>query len=183
MKSSIIVLMLSIMTSVAHAGFYIEPYLGYDASNSKGDVTITSPSASVIAVDVEESGVRFGSRVGFATSSWIFGIDFLTGELADKDDDKATHTDMGVFATYRFDKKYNATLGYVASSLIKSDDFEITGSSGFRLGFGVAVHPRMNLNLDYLMVSYDKLDFDPLEGTVDVDKGTVLLSLSFPFEF
>ena len=182
MKSSFLILLISIMTSAAQAGFYLEPYLGYDSSTSKGDITITAPAPAVVDVDAEEAGAQFGAKIGYSTDSWIFGVDFLTGELADEDDDKSTHTNTGVFATYRFDKVFSASLGYVAASSIKADDFEITGS-GLRVGFSAQVYERMKINLDYLMTAFDKFEFEGLEGKSDIETGSVVLSLGFPFEF
>ncbi len=182
MKSFFLVLLVSMMTSMAQAGFYLEPYLGYDSSTSEGDVTLTSPSASVVGIDVEEAGVRFGAKIGYSTDSWIFGIDALTGELADEDDDKTTHTDAGLFVAYRFDKKYSASLGYNATSSIKTDDFELTGS-GFRLGIGAQVHERIKINVDYIMATLDELDYTGVEGKSDIEVSSVVVSVGFPFEF
>jgi hypothetical protein len=182
MRSSLLVLLITIMTSAAQAGFYIEPYLGYDSSTSKGDVTLTSPTSSVVTINVDEVGARFGAKIGYAAGSWIFGIDALTGELSDSSDDKTTHTDAGVFVAYRFDKKYSAALGYNATSSVETDDFELTGS-GFRLGIGAQVHERIKLSVDYIMATLDELDYTGVVGKSDIEVSSVVVTVGFPFEF
>lgn len=181
MKSSFLALLVSIMTSAAQAGIYLEPYIGYDSSTYEGDYTTTTP-ASVTVVDVEEAGARFGAKVGYANYSWIFGVDFLTGELKDEDNEKTTNTDTGVFATYRFNNTFSATLGYIATSSVKNDDIEFIGT-GFRFGLSAQVHERMKVNLDYLAGTLDKLEPSALEGKSDIETSSIVLSLGFPVEF
>jgi|GEM_PF-7032822 hypothetical protein len=182
MKSSFLALLVSIVTSAAQAGIYLEPYIGYDSSTSKGEITITAPAQAVYDADAEEAGAQFGAKIGYATGSWIFGVDFLTGELVDKEDNEATHMNTGVFATHRFNNVFSATLGYIAASSIKRDDLEVTGS-GFRVGLSTQVHARMKINLDYLMTNYDKLDNEGSEGKSDIDTSSIVLSLGFPVQF
>lgn len=166
---------------LAQAGLYIEPYLGYDSATSQGDVNQTAPATQVIPVNTEDTGLRYGTRFGLTSGEWAYGLDILTGELTDRSDSKSTHTDIGVFASYRHNKKYVFNLGYVASSAIKVvDSLELKGS-GFRFGVGFIVHPRVHFTLDYLMTTYTEVNISGAEATADLTKGSAVLGISFPF--
>jgi hypothetical protein len=75
--------------------------------------------------------------------------------------------------------------GYIFSSQLKLETDGLEGTekgSGFKLGAGWTALPLLSINLEYLMLKYDEMDYDDFQNT-NRKTNAVLLSVSMPLVF
>lgn len=159
-----------LMSSPAMAGFYLEPYLGYE--NGKiGDDKLT--------------GTNLGGKIGMDTLGFAFGADVMMGSLSIKSDttgDSSTwkSQDVGLFAQFTFPILVKVSGTYFLQSENKYEDATASGK-GTKLGVGYTGLPFISINFDMIDISYDKLKTNA--GSVDLtdaDRKTWMLSVSLP---
>lgn len=185
MKYLFIVFALLLGSSAAHAGIYIEPYLGYEMGTSEGSATV---NASPMTVDDKLSGIRYGAKLGYSFVMIAVGADYMAGKL-DEDDqnpggtkDDADYTDLGIFFNFKLPVMFKIHGTYFLSSKTKGDGAETEGK-GYKLGVGFTGLPFVAINLDMINVNYDDATVTGYSVTnVDVDRKTYMLSVSLPFD-
>lgn len=180
------------MSSAAHAGILIEPYLGYEM----GDFYYKYAGGSTEYKD-SLSGVGYGMRLGYKfLLPWV-ALDYTSGSGTAKRDSAASSTDqdftrsslgavVGVdlpliraWAGYGFSNE--ATLKGVNGGA----DTKIKGNY-LKAGVGLGFIPFVSLNLEYKINEVKKVDL----GSGEQDKSavydsvkndTIMVSVSVPF--
>lgn len=160
---------LLIGSSVSHADFLIEPYLGYHMGNYEQSNT-----------EVDASGMVFGGRLGFSTLGFQFGADYMGGEWSiDTDPDMdGTLSNLGVFVGYEFPIMLRVYGSYFFDAELK-DTNKLEGNM-IRLGVGLSPFPMVDVNLEYATATYDKVNGASLAN--DAETSTYGVSVSIPFE-
>ena len=172
----------------AHAGFLIEPYLGY------GTGTSTFKSVAGVETSGKESGVGFGARVGYSFlipfvafdySQKVFKFAADSSGLSDSDD---TFTEMSVVVGANLPiVRVFAGYGFDASAKIKGTSSESTVKGTFtKVGVGFKVIPMVAVNLEYFMYSAKKIESGGAEYDFDTfysswSYNPIFLSVSVPF--
>lgn len=159
-----------LMSSNALAGFYIEPYVGYE-SGEVGDDKMTS--------------TNFGGKLGMDMLGFAGGADVMLGSMSvtdDATDDSTTYNgqDLGVFAQFTFPILLKLSATYFVQSQAKHDETTISGS-GTKVGIGYTGLPFVSINFDMINMNYDELKTDAGTFDVDSDRKSWMLSLSMPF--
>lgn len=159
----------------AHAGLYLEPYIGYGMGDSKQG---TSKD------DVK--GMAYGGRIGYSVMGLAVGVDYMTGKLNidSTPSAEATPKDLGIFVGYTFPIMVRAYGVYVptakADMTSSSGDGDFEGS-GMRLGVGFTMLPFVVINLEYTSIEYDKFKGNSLTNKNKLSMYG--LNLSVPFDF
>ena len=168
------------LTSPAHAGLLIEPYLGYGFS---GKVEIAPDKEDI-------SGLTYGARFGVTSLGFMVGAEYMgTQTKIDLPGDNTLNsTNIGIFAGYNFPILLRAYATYFfyntakADFAINSNSFDVEGN-GLKLGVGYKGLPFVSLNLEYLMQTYKKakiggtnFDLNPNWKT-----NTLMFTVSLPF--
>lgn len=159
----------------AHAGFYIEPYLGYEFGESE------DPSGTD-----DHAGTMMGARIGWAKLGFAVGLDYQTGSVEVDDTPKydVDISDLGLFVGYDFPVIPLRVYGtYFFDSKAEPD---ITGASelsgsGMRFGVGFTGLPIVNINLEKIMRDYDEMDGASGDPEIEID--AMMLSVSADFTF
>lgn len=157
-------------SSVSHAEFLIEPYLGYHIGKYDQG-----------SADENASGVTFGGRLGFSTMLGLqFGADYMGGEWSiDTDPDTdGTLSNIGVFVGYEFPILIRVFGSYFFDAELK-DEGKLEGDM-IRLGVGLSPLPFIDVNLEYITATYDKFNGASL-GT-DAKMNMYGVTVSVPFE-
>ncbi len=159
----------------AQAGLYLEPYLGLEL----GKQTDTNVNESLV-------GTHVGGKLGWSYFNMAFGLDYMRGNLSAKESgqtDKSTSRDVGLFAQFKLPMvKFAATYFIDSQQEMKNSPAEY-GGSGYKLGVGFTAFPLVSLNLDYIVVNYDELTGVGAATQMDLDRKSLLLSVSVPFSF
>jgi hypothetical protein len=180
------------MSSAAHAGILVEPYLGYEM----GDIKYKFVGSSVDHTD-STSGVSYGLRVGYKfLIPWV-ALDYTSGTATAKPDPASTDYDLTK-------SSLGAVVG-VSLPLIRawagygfSNEITNKGTSGnpdtkfkgnyLKAGVGLGILPLVDINLEYKINDLKKVDLG--QGAGDQDKSavfdsnkydTIMISVSVPF--
>jgi len=170
-----------LISTSAFCGVLIEPYVGYLSVKNSGTVEVFGMEA-----DLEETtakGMGFGGRLGYGVGNIALGLDYMTANLDDDGDDTKL-TNIAGFATVNL-ALLRLWAGYIFSSELEIDSDDLEGTidgSGYKVGLGFSILPKVSLNFEYLMLNYDKEDSDLLTA-IDQDSKGFMVSLSFPFVF
>lgn len=165
-----VILAVSLLVGVSsQADILIEPYLGYHLGKWKAGST-----------SEDLSGMVFGGRLGFSTLGFQAGLDYMGGELKDDATPKSEFTvsNLGVFVGYNFPILVRVYGSYFFDAELK-DTFKLEGTA-IRLGVGFSPLPLLDVNLEYMMGTYDKVNGSSINPDVKTD--TYGLVLSIPFE-
>ncbi|RLA61856.1 MAG: hypothetical protein DRQ89_10585 [Epsilonproteobacteria bacterium] len=183
------------LTSVAQAGFLIEPYVGYGFGITGEDPNVEASRDT----EVTYNGFDAGMRIGFRMSNFTFGVDGdYMSEKADYELSTGTaHPErqkynFGAFAGLIFGEwSFRATWYWDSTWKFKSDDlisfnpgmkenisYKTTGEA-FGLGIGWQFMEYFALNIDYRMFFYSELDGATVEK---FNPGEIVLSFGFPFD-
>ena len=131
------------------------------------------------------SGAAFGARAGYGIGPLGLGLDFMTtGSLKEEHNFNSKITNIGAtvmlgLPIFRF------WAGYIFSSQLKLETDGLSGTekgSGFKVGAGWSVFPLLSLNLEYLMLNYDSMDYKDFQDTTR-KTNAILLSVSMPIVF
>jgi Outer membrane protein beta-barrel domain len=167
---------LSLACASAHAGIYLEPYLGY----------LSGTSTQQGSEDGKMKGVAFGARAGYSILGLAFGAEYATGQLKDDStpENDLTPADAGVFVGYTFPILFRAYATYFPKSKWKSDDgtnsYDLEGKA-MKLGVGFTGLPLVVINLEYLTNEFNK--FDGQDLTNKIEGKAYMLSVSLPLDF
>ena len=131
------------------------------------------------------SGAAFGARAGYGIGPLGLGLDFMTtGSLKEEHNFNSKITNIG--ATFMLGLPIiRFWAGYIFSSQLKLETDGLSGTekgSGFKLGTGWSVFPLLSLNLEYLMLNYDSMDYKDFQDT-SRKTNAFLLSVSMPIVF
>lgn len=152
MKNLIMICAVVLVSTVAKAGGFIEPYIGYQT----GKVTYTNN------VEGDSKGVGLGLRAGYqAVIPWI-ALDVQLGQgkvTGITPEDDYSYTDVGVTAgaSVPFLRPF---VGYIPS--VKHKFKSSTGStsdyegSGLKFGVGIKILPLIDINIEQVTYTYKK---------------------------
>ncbi|MBX9767198.1 MAG: hypothetical protein K2X47_08005, partial [Bdellovibrionales bacterium] len=157
-------------SATAKAGILLEPYVGYQSLLTTVNL---GGAASGLSFKLDGSGAAFGARVGATISKVFIALDYSTGTLATavKDlpagvsfaDGNQTRTSIGATAGVDL-MLIRPYLGYIFDDQFKGADTLV--GTGFKVGLGFSVAPKVRLNLEYHTASSTKLkDSDGSEIT------------------
>jgi hypothetical protein len=158
-----------IFVAQAHAGFMIEPFLGYEMGTAKG----TSSSHDL-------KGLSYGARLGYSVTMFSFGAEYGGGklELDTNPTDHLANTDLGAFVAVDFPVMIRAFATYMLKAEAKEDDGTKLTGKGFRIGVGYTGFPFISINLEHISKTYDEADGHALSADFKTD--TNMLSVSVP---
>lgn len=185
---SVIVLFLGVQ---AHAGVFVEPFLGYDQSKLKTTDTSGATDGST------NSGMDYGLKLGYGLHNGLwFGIDYTGGSGKSKSDTAGTadsdysKSAMGALIGYSTGR-FSMWAGYGFSDKVTlkqtgSADTDITGTN-MKVGFGYLAATHVAINFDYVIPKYTKMtqsgtEYDISSFYSKFDTSGMMLSVSFPFE-
>ena len=108
MKKLLAVMAIAIFSATqAHAGFMVEPYLGYE--------TGTSGQGSS---EDDYTGTAFGARLGYSMVGFMFGADYMAGSgtVDDTPSLDVKSTNLGAFIGYEFPVMFRVYASYFFDS-------------------------------------------------------------------
>lgn len=191
MKKILCAFLLFISTSI-QAGILIEPYIGLNFASGEDGQTLKT--------DYDQSSPFIGSRLGYQTLGFMFGLDYTKGMESDleikttsstvkQDADQST---LGLFVGYNLPVMLRAWAAYYVTTTIELQSGVNVGDeykgSGYGLGVGFTGLPLVSLNLEYRMMTFDELKDNStglkstLSGTNEIDYNQVMLSVSLPLD-
>jgi hypothetical protein len=151
------------MSSAAHAGVFIEPFLGYAISGKEDE-----------GGSDDIKGMDLGARLGATFAMFSLGVEYAAGSY---EEDKSggndfDTTDIGVTFAFDFPILLRLYATYFADSEVKGDNLTVEGSGGYRVGIGYTGLPFVNINVEMVKRIVD----DP----GDYEFTTTQLGLSVP---
>jgi hypothetical protein len=173
------------LSSTAHAGFLIDPYLGYAVSGGWSDNDGTPPQ------DGDGTTLSLGARLGWQTMMGLqLGLDveraqstlndIANGGTADAD---TTALAYGPFIGFQSMMGVRAYFSYYLSSNSEVDDSnpgQTFIGSGFKLGLGYRIIEYFTVNLEYTSLSYDEVEVGGITFNEDFTADFISLAVSFP---
>lgn len=195
-------LALLLFSTTAHAGLYLEPYVGYGMGSNKADYTVSSFTNSINASNAKAT--VFGGKLGMSILMFRFGADYMStsgteeaeDKLGAKSNDTVKTTNIGAFvgvgfpfiqlsATYFLSSK--ATVGIVPTNSNPSSDLSLSGN-GIKAGIGFTGIPIIAINLEMINLGFSKGSYT--QGSQSGDFASfsskynlTMLSISAPFSF
>jgi hypothetical protein len=173
MRKILVALTALLLSAQAHAGIYIEPYLGYEMGTYKGS-----------GINKEIDGSGYGLRLGYSVPMLVLGLEYGMGTLSweakndSTDTGKYEYKDLGAFVQVNLPILLSARLGYVFDTQmdVKGGTDKREGT-GIKAGLAFRFIPFLHVNLDYITYNYDKLNSNT---TIDTDRSTLMLGLGLP---
>jgi hypothetical protein len=170
MKKTLAVLAMATMSlftaATAHAGFYIEPFLGYEMGDSDGD---------------DVTGTAVGARIGMSTLGFAYGVEYnMTSLTVDSTPEQdADLTDLGVFVSYEFPILFRVFATYSLKSTFELGSSELTGT-GVRFGVGYTGLPFIVINVEKFTRTYDEVTSNGVTTDADLEGDSTVVSISLP---
>jgi len=179
------------MSSTAHAGILIEPYLGYEMGDLiRKDVGSTTETTDKV------SGVSYGMRLGYKfLLPWV-ALDYSSGTATGKPDSGTdfdlTKSSLGAVVGVNLPLiRMWAGYGFSNEATIKgtagSNNLKLKGNY-LKAGVGLGFIPLVSINLEYKINDIKKVDLGAGAGEVDkstifdtAKHDTIMLSVSVPF--
>jgi opacity protein-like surface antigen len=197
MKKLFAVLAMAIgMSSAAHAGILIEPYLGYETGDSMFKyVPSVDPSGTEFTDSI--TGASYGMRLGYQFMIPWVALDYSAGTQtakADKGRDgyDLTKSSLGAVVGVSL-PLVRAWAGYGFSNEMTkkgtagNPDNKFKGTY-LKAGVGLGILPLLELNLEYKINDLKKVDFGAGAGEQDKSDvfdstkyDTIMFSISVPF--
>lgn len=168
--NKLLLIMLSILVGLkAHAGFYLDPYIGY------GTISLTSDVPN--DDDEDQSGTFIGSKVGYKFTLFSAGLDVSGGTTQD-----LSRTNTAVFVGFDLPILFRFYGEYILTSDLDNDNNKLNFDyqNGYVLGVGFTGLPFVSLNFEYNNTVYET---KVLGSTYDIDTEGYLLSVSLPLDF
>jgi hypothetical protein len=193
---TVLVLALGV-SSAAHAGILIEPYLGYHSGAMGRDPIGAEPEYKDTI-----SGAAFGARLGYKFLGPWAALDVTQGTGTWKDGTPGGSTELD----YSFNQlgltagldipflvRFWAGYGLQSNGKLKGkagtsfpNDITVEGSYT-KAGIGLGMIPFVSINLEYIMNTYKKVDLGDGGGKVEADTAfttlkndTIMFSVSLP---
>lgn len=156
-------------STISHAGLLVEPVLGFNIAK---DVSTNEKDYS------SGQGVGYGGRLGYQAGPFQIGGDYLNSSLdmsSSDFDNNLKVQEYGAFVGFEFPILVRTYATYIFSTSgdtkINSENSNLNGGDGFKIGVGFTLLPLLDLNLDYRKLSFDdNFDFE-----------TFMFSVSMPF--
>ena len=177
------------LSSAAHAGILIEPYLGYEFGDLK---TQTVSSLGGVETTDKVSGVGYGLRLGYKFMLPWVALDYTAGSGTVKHDsgpdDDGTQSSLGAVVGVDL-PLIRAWAGYGFSNELKAKSSSSTATykgNYMKAGVGLGFIPLVSVNVEYQINDFKKIDL----GSGEVDRSTifdtmkfdtVMVSVSIPF--
>jgi hypothetical protein len=177
-------LFINFIGATANATVYIEPYVSKEIGDWDGSVTVTAPVAGDMDLSDSIDGLIYGAKIAYSVVGYGVGADISLGTLTDKDEttDDFDVQDLGAYLQIRFANRWRFSATYFLSAKLDDGDTEFSGS-GMKAGIGYVFLKHASVHLDYTMINYDKATSSSLTfGTVDLDRNSFQIGLSFPYE-
>lgn len=191
MRSTLLLVALSLLSLPARAGLLLEPYLGYEFGDAKVKTTMGTGEWTT-------SGLAFGARVGMTFPIVFVALDYsMANDLKFKGKDGTTDEDGSrstlaavVGAKLPLVRAY-AGYAFLNDHTLKSNSGDVTlKGSGVKLGVGFTGFPIVSVNLEYLMSKFDKVKSNGNEVSIgsgqiyeEATANAFMLSVSAPFSF
>jgi len=177
MKKLLLTLLI-LIASQAHAGILVEPVIGYNFA--KLDV-------KELDTDFTARGPAFGGRLGYQKLGFQLGVDYLNSTLSHSEDDL---DDVGLsewagFVGFEFPILLRVYAGYILSATANTeqdngDKVELTKGSGMKAGLGFTMLPFVDINLEYRKGTFDQVEVDGVESDDGATYESVMVGLSLP---
>jgi hypothetical protein len=194
MKSILIAVSIFFSATIAQAkegasGFYIEPFIGYEATG-KGTFKFKDPTLVGIfgnEQDFKSTGPNYGLRLGWSFGSFIVAAEGHVSDLSGKYSEIEAEADIGtlnsgIYLGFQTELGLRAYATYLAN--IKggenkdvANNVEATGS-GYKVGVGY-LYGYAAFNLEYI-----KREIKINSGSTElylIDYSSIGASISFPF--
>jgi hypothetical protein len=170
----VVIVLLPLIVTNSHAALLIDPYIGLNLNGSTKFGTAEN--------DYKNSPVSLGARVGFAQLGFSVGLDYqiTSGVEVKNDTNEYDSTEMAIFGGFDFPILVRAYAGYIVSADFESTASKYDEGSGYKLGAGFTGLPFISLNVEYKVVSYDKLNG---VSTSTADNKSMLVGVSLPLKF
>ena len=194
----IILLALSFQINRAEAGVLIEPYVGYQALVTESPLGSGASTFEGQSISLDDSGIGFGARVGFTSPMFFAAVDYSSANLKSKlksqpeglgfTTEDQTRTSLGATIGLNF-PVLRPYVGYIFDDQIKEGS-DVRYGTGFKLGIGFTILPKLKLNAEYQMATYTKVkDSSGTESTFgsnqffkSVKASGFFVNLSLPLE-
>ena len=162
------------MMSSASASLLIDPYMGMNLTGSTKLGTVES--------DYKNNPISIGARVGFAQLGFSVGLDYqiTSGIKLENNTNEYDATELGLFGGFDFPILLRAYAGYIFSADFESTASKYDEGSGYKLGVGFTGLPFVSINVEYKVLSYDKLNG---VSVTTADHDSILLAVSLPLKF
>jgi hypothetical protein len=148
----------------AEAGVLIEPYVGYQSMLTTVTLGTAATPFDGQSIKLNGSGIGFGLRAGYAMSMLFVAADYSSANLTTSVKElpagltstfgDITRTSLGVTAGLDF-PMVRPYLGYVFDDQSK-DSTTTNMGSGFKVGIGFTIIPKLKLNAEYQTLTYTK---------------------------
>lgn len=162
------------LLSTAQAALLVDPYIGINLNGSTKFGTAEN--------DYKNSPVSMGARLGFAKLGFSVGLDYQMTSSIEVENyiNKFDATELAIFGGFDFPILLRAYAGYIFSADFESSATKYDEGSGYKVGVGFTGLPFISINVEYKVVSYDKLNG---ATTTTADNNSVLLGVSLPLKF
>lgn len=182
MKNLILALSVVLVSTVANAGGFVEPYIGYATNKTEGTFAAGIPVIGGTNFDTESKGPVYGLRAGYKfILPWVaLEASQFKGKTDDDPSNDVTGTDIGatVGLSLPIVRPY---AGYVFSSKLKSDDTEFEGTA-MKLGVGFGFLPLVHLNIEMVDTKFKEVDGQDLDLFYsDFKSRTTVFTVSYVF--
>lgn len=175
---AVIVTFLTLFAWKAYSAVEIEPYVGYQISDSDA------------STEDEYKQLNLGGRLGFSFLMFSFGADYMIGTGDGDENDGDTYdvsaTEIGAYAKVTLPILFQVYAAYLFTSDLEYD-FTSTkaefGGSGYKAGIGFTGLPFIVINAEYKIVNYDEFELGSLSGDIDVDHKSYGINVSLPLDF
>lgn len=183
---NLILFSIFIISFKAHAGFFIDPFVGFDST------TVVATPVGGTASSSPNSGIDYGARLGFRMGKafWIAGevINGSGEESSSTSTSTSEYTRSMTNFLLGYDMgRYNLSLGYGLSDRMNNKSYGVE-VSGTNVKFGVAYDAanHVSTNMDFIVATYTKAGgygneidiasvYDKFQAT------SIIVSISFPF--
>lgn len=173
MKKLIMICSLVLVSTVANAGGFIEPYVGIQ----KGTATDAN------GTDFDSKGTALGLRLGYQmVIPWVaLDVRMNKGTIETAPEQDYSGTDIGITAGASV-PFLRPMIGYVPAAKQKFEasgsSFEFEGSA-LKLGLGIKILPLIDINIDQTSYTFKKVDGLDLSSDVKHKITTIGLGITF----
>jgi len=169
-----VIFLLPLVVMNLHAALLVDPYIGINLNGSTQFGTTEN--------DYKNSPVSMGARLGFTQLGFSVGLDYqITSGIEIKNDSNEYDAkEIAIFGGFDFPILVRAYAGYIVSADFESSASKYDEGSGYKLGVGFTGLPFISLNVEYKVVSYDKLNG---VSTGTADNKCMLVGVSLPLKF
>jgi hypothetical protein len=180
---------LTLTTTVSHAGLLVEPVIGYNLGTSLD----TELPLGLGKKDYKGSGVGYGGRLGFQKLGLQLGVDYFKSSLSMTSDDFDGNVDMDEwagFVGYEFPILIRVYAGYIFSATgdgrmqglsgLANAKLKLEDGTGYKLGVGFTGLPFVDINFEIRRGTFTDAKIGSV-GIDDVDYQTYMIGASLPF--